>query len=179
MSSEKTGIETLNVWQKAVDLAVTVCREIVPLLPTEEKYALAAQLRRSVQSIPANIAEGYGRYYYQDNVRFCYIARGSLEETLSHLILAHKLGYLSDSDLQSRTRQIDEIRRILNGYISFLKRSKRGENEPGSQNIQEGSAIYSMPESLEYTGELSLNNQLPDNQLPDNPSTNHLPSIKE
>jgi len=48
-----------------------------------------------VQSIPANIAEGYGRYYYQDNVRFCYIARGSLEETLSHLVLAHELNYIS------------------------------------------------------------------------------------
>ena len=76
MSDKKTGIETLKVWQKAMDLAVKVYREIIPLLPVEEKYALASQLRRSAQSIPANIAEGYGRYYYQDNIRFCYIARG-------------------------------------------------------------------------------------------------------
>lgn len=88
------GLETLQVWQKAIALAVQVCKQVLPLLPVQEKWSLADQLRRSVQSIPANIAEGYGRYYYQDSIRFCYIARGSLEETFSHLTLARELGYL-------------------------------------------------------------------------------------
>jgi four helix bundle protein len=173
MSGKKTGIETLDVWHKAMDFAAKVCREIIPLLPSEEKYALASQLRRSVQSIPANIAEGYGRYYYQDNIRFCYIARGSLEETLSHLILANKLGYLSENVLQSSVQLIDELRRMLNGYIVFLKRSKRGQNEPGSQNIQEGSAPYNMLESIESTDDPPPNHQLPNNQSPDPQSPNH------
>jgi four helix bundle protein len=77
--AEEKGLETLQVWQKAMALAVKVQQEILPLLPPEEKWAMAAQLRRSVQSIPGNIAEGYGRYYFQESVRFCYIARGSLE----------------------------------------------------------------------------------------------------
>ena len=132
MSGKKTGIESLIVWQASVELAVKVCQEILNLLPSKEKYALTNQLRRSVQSIPANIAEGYGRYYYQDNVRFCYIARGSLEETVSHLILASKLGYFSEDVLSSYMQLTDELRRMLNGYIAFLKRSKRGENEPGA-----------------------------------------------
>jgi len=78
---EKHGLTNSFVWQKARELAVFVCREVLPLFPPEEKYALAQQLRRSVQSVPANIAEAYGRYTFQESVRFSYIARGSLEET--------------------------------------------------------------------------------------------------
>src|SRR4030042_5654086 len=88
------GLERLKVWKKARDLALDVYRNVLPLLPNEEKWGLNQQIRRSVQSVPANIAEGYGRYYYQENVRFCYLTRGSLEETLSHLVLAHELGYI-------------------------------------------------------------------------------------
>jgi len=132
MGSKDKGLETLTVWQRSVDFAVEVCQQIVPGLPAEEKYALASQLRRSAQSVPANIAEGYGRYYFQDGIRFCYIARGSLEETYSHLILAHRLGYLSDDKYRQLKTEIGELHRMLNGYIAFLKRSKRGEHEPGS-----------------------------------------------
>lgn len=78
-----SGLEKLDVWCKARDFAVRVHKELLPLLPAEEKWALSQQIRRSSQSTPANIAEGHGRFYFQDNVRFCYIARGSLEETLS------------------------------------------------------------------------------------------------
>ena len=81
------GLRRLKVWVKAKDFALKVYNQVLPLLPSEEKWNLNQQLRRSSLSISANIAEGYGRFYYQDNVRFCYIARGSLEETLSHLVL--------------------------------------------------------------------------------------------
>lgn len=79
------GLNRLEVWKRSKDFALRIYREVLPALPAEEKWNLAQQLRRSSISISANIAEGYGRFYYQDNVRFCYIARGSLEETLSHL----------------------------------------------------------------------------------------------
>lgn len=134
MSDEQTddkSLESLLVWQKAVALAVTVYRQVLPLLPQEEKWILGSQVRRSSQSVPANIAEGYGRYYYQDTVRFCYIARGSLEETHSHLILANKLGFLPDKLFRTILTDLQEVKRLLNGYISFMKRSKRGEKEPG------------------------------------------------
>jgi four helix bundle protein len=126
------GLETLQVWQRSIEFAKLVCKDILPQLPSHEKWALVEQLRRSVQSIPANIAEGYGRYYFQEGVRFCYIARGSLEETFSHLALAYKLEYLTDETYKSLTDEIQELRRMLNGYISFLKESKRGLSEPGS-----------------------------------------------
>ena len=89
------NLEKLEVWVNAKDFAVAIYRDVVPSLPADEKWNLVQQLKRSAQSIPANIAEGHGRYHFLDNVRFCYIARGSLTEVQSHLALARELGYLS------------------------------------------------------------------------------------
>lgn len=130
---DKLGLEGLRVWQRALELAVVICQETLPVFPPEEKYALAQQLRRSAQSIPSNIAEGHGRYYYQEGIRFCYIARGSIEETRSHISLANQLGYLEDKRCQMLTESLDDLRRMLSGYIKYLKQSKRGHQEPGSK----------------------------------------------
>ena len=92
-----SGLEKLDVWRSARDFAVRINKDVLPLLPPEEKWVLNQQIRRSSQSVPANIAEGHGRFYFQDNVRFCYIARGSLEETLSRLVYAQKVGYISEA----------------------------------------------------------------------------------
>jgi four helix bundle protein len=137
------GLETLQIWQRSLGFAKLICKDVLIQLPSQEKRALVNQLRRSVQSVPANIAEGYGRYYFQESVRFCYIACGSLEETFSHLTLAYKLDYLPEETYQSLTSEIQELRRMLNGYISFLKESKRGVNEPGSTiHVHESSSPY-------------------------------------
>ena len=128
------SLERLEVWKEARDFAVRVYRLALPLLPAEEKWSLGQQLRRSAQSIPANLAEGHGRYYYQDAIRYCYIARGSLEETLSHLDLAYRLNYLPDDLFQGLVQEGEHVARLINGYIAYLKRSKQGENEPGSDH---------------------------------------------
>lgn len=94
---------------------------------------LADQIRRSSKSVSANIAEGSGRFYYMDNVRFCYNARGSLDETLNHLLVCKDLEYCSAEQYQNLREQIEEIRRLLNGYIAWLKTKKIGENEPGAK----------------------------------------------
>ena len=127
-----TGLEKLDVWCKARDFAVRIHKEVLPLLPSEEKYSLSQQLRRSSQSIPANIAEGHGRFYFQDNVRFCYIARGSLEETLSHIVYAYKVDYVSELIYKNFAVDGEILNRLMNGYIGFLKKSKQGANEPGA-----------------------------------------------
>ena len=127
-----SGLEKLDVWCKARDFAVRIHNEILQLLPSEEKYALSQQLRRSSQSIPSNIAEGHGRFYFQDNVRFCYIARGSLEETLSHIVYAYKVNYISEVLYKSLAIDGENLNRLINGYIGFLKKSKQGANEPGA-----------------------------------------------
>lgn len=123
------GLEQLKTWQKAMDFAVKICRDLLPVFPAEEKYALISQLRRSAQSIPANIAEGHGRYYFQEAIHFCYIASGSLEETRNHLIFAREMGYLSDSTLNLYNEEGEQLRKMINGYIAYLKKSKRGASE--------------------------------------------------
>ncbi|MBI3163768.1 MAG: four helix bundle protein [Chloroflexi bacterium] len=133
MSSDNIqGLETLEAWKKARAFSLVVYKEVLPQLPADEKWHLNQQIRRSAQSVPANLAEGHGRFYYQDNVRFCYIARGSLTETYTHLLLARDLGYISSGLFDRLKSQIEELIRIINGYIAYLKRSKRGEKEPGA-----------------------------------------------
>jgi len=137
------SLETLEARKKAKDFALRVYREILPLLPSEEKWNLNQQLRRSSLSISANIAEGYGRFYYQDNVRFCYIARGSLEETLSHLVIAHEMMFVPKSLFESLEQDGEKLTQLINGYIGYLKRSKQGQNEPGANyTIREYIATY-------------------------------------
>ena len=137
------SLETLEAWKKAKEFALRVYREIVPLLPSEEKWNLNQQLRRSSLSIPANIAEGYGRFYYQDNIRFCYIARGSLEESLSHLVIAYEMNFIPKSLFESLDQEGEKLTQLINGYIGYLKRSKQCQNEPGANcSIQEDIAPY-------------------------------------
>ena len=123
------NLDKLDVWVRAKDFALAVYREVVPHSPNDEKWNLIQQLKRSAQSIPANIAEGHGRYHFLDNVRFCYIARGSLTEVQSHLSLAHELGYLSNEIYNRMTTHAESIGKQLNNYIAYLKRSKQGEKD--------------------------------------------------
>lgn len=74
----------LHAWQHARELRRMVY-ELVRRFPSEEKYALVAQLRRALTSITANIAEGFGRYSYQENIQFCRVARGSAFEVRDHV----------------------------------------------------------------------------------------------
>ena len=143
------GLKRLKVWVRAKDFALKIYKQVLPLLPAEEKWNLNQQLRRSSLSISANIAEGYGRFYYQDNVRFCYIARGSLDETLSHLTFALEMNYIAVELYKEFETEGEEIEKMLDGYIGFLKKSKQGANEPGaSLVVHEESGLY-MTEPLE------------------------------
>src|SRR5262245_42439922 len=126
------GLETLEAWKRAMNFALRVCKEVLPLLPAEEKWGLSQQIRRAVQSVPANIAEGHGRFYFQETIRFCYIARGSLSETYTHLTLACELDYIPEKLYSDLRRQVEELIRMINGYIGYLKRAKIGANEPGA-----------------------------------------------
>ncbi len=108
-----------------------VHREVVPHLPPEEKWNLADQIRRSCKSVGANIAEGHGRYYYRDRMRFCYNARGSLSETENHLRVARELGYISEQIYRQARDRAGEAQRLLNGYIHYLRREIPGKNEAG------------------------------------------------
>ncbi|MBM4084981.1 MAG: four helix bundle protein [Planctomycetes bacterium] len=98
-------------------------------LPKEEDYVLRTQMRSAALSITNNIAEGHGRWHYQDNIRFCRIARGSVEEVLDDINTCLDEGY---GDMAQNERLKAEgyalIARI-NGYIAYLRKSKQREDE--------------------------------------------------
>jgi four helix bundle protein len=120
------NIESLKLWVEAKNLTVTICKNLLPEFPEVERFALASQLRRSTQSVPANIAEAYGRYGYQDAIRFCYIARGSLVEVRSHVLVAFELAYISETDKAKLIGQINNVGKLLNGYINYLNTLRKG-----------------------------------------------------
>ena len=91
--------EELEVWKLAKQLKKEI-RELVKKFPVDEKYRLTDQIIRSSRSAGSNIAEGFGRFHFKDNSKFCLNARGSLFETLNHLIDAFDEEYISDKEMK-------------------------------------------------------------------------------
>lgn len=98
-------------------------QELVKRFPPEEKFKLTDQLLRSSRSITSNISEGHGRYSYKDQIHFCIQARGSLSESYNHLLDAFDCNYITENELNHFKNIIDEIGKLLNGYISFLRKN--------------------------------------------------------
>jgi len=118
------SFEELECWEEARILRNFVKHEIIPHLPKTEQYNLISQIRRSSRSVGNNIAEGFGSFNYQENIQFCRIARGSLNETLDHSIVAFDEAYISEDKLNAIRKIHDKVLKILNGYIKYLKMSK-------------------------------------------------------
>lgn len=102
---------------------------MVTTFPVDEKYRLTDQIIRSSRSIGNNIAEGHGRFHYQDNIRFCIIARGSLSETLDHLMIALDENFITEETLLIFQNEYESCLRLLNGYIQYLKNRKGNDLE--------------------------------------------------
>jgi four helix bundle protein len=117
----KTNFSSLDVWKISFDYAINIYN-LVPKIPVEEKYALVSQLKRSASSIPANIAEGKGRSGDKEFKRFLYIARGSLEENKSHLMLAKELGYINNNDFLKIKNRAEEVGKVLNGMLRAINK---------------------------------------------------------
>lgn len=127
--SSKKGLEALHVWRRSLDFAKQVYEKAIPQLPDEEKWGIASQLRRASVSVSANIAEGHGRRYYREGIRFCLIALGSLAECLTLLTLSNELGFLSLDVYKDLRKEIVDLRKMINGYINYLSESKRESKE--------------------------------------------------
>lgn len=112
----------LLVWQKAINLVVDSYRATAGF-PRSETYGLMSQIRRAATSIPANIAEGYGRGSRKKYLQFLMIAQGSLKELETHLIVAEKLAYLTKSPTERLLSSTDELGRMLGTLIRRLKLS--------------------------------------------------------
>ena len=106
----------LVVWQKAHQFVLSVYR-LTESFPDREKFGLSHQMRRAAVSMPANIAEGFGKRSQAEKARFLNIAEGSLEECRYYLILAHDLGY---GQTDSLTVALEEVSRLLNAYARAI-----------------------------------------------------------
>ena len=110
----------LDVWKKSVGLALALYKT-TNRFPSSEKFGLTSQIRRAATSVPANIAEGWGRGTTKEYIQFLHVARGSLPELETHLIIALKLGYLGRAQSESAHRQLESISMMLNRLITALK----------------------------------------------------------
>lgn len=114
----------LVVWQKSMDLVIEVY-DLITKLPSNEKYELSSQMRRAAVSIPSNIAEGHGRNSSQEFCHFLGIARGSACELETQLLVAKRINFLSENDVQKSEMLIDEILRMITAMIKKIQ-TERG-----------------------------------------------------
>jgi four helix bundle protein len=120
-----TNYKELEVWKRSVALT-TELYKLTSRFPDAERYGLTSQIRRAATSIPANIAEGWGRGSTGEYVQFLTVARGSLMEVETHLIVACNLQLLSALALAPLSKEIEEIGKMLNALIGALKSRKTG-----------------------------------------------------
>lgn len=111
--------KNLKVWEKGHKLTLAVY-QATGSFPREEMYGLRGQIRRACVSIPANIAEGCGRRGDLDLARFFQIAMGSASELEYHLLLAHDLCFISDTDYQYLADEVVDIKRMLTSFMQKL-----------------------------------------------------------
>jgi len=135
MSENKIkSFEDLECWK--------ACREVrnyvsvtIKNFPPEEKYALTDGMRRASRSTTENIAEGYGRYHYQENIQFCRISRGSIFELMDQFITAKDESYITDEEYKKGRLLLEKGKGLLNGYINYLERAKatHSKNKDGNR----------------------------------------------
>lgn len=116
----------LIVWQKSIDL-VEAIYVLTKNLPEVEKYNLVQQLNRAAISVPANIAEGWGRESRKNYVQFLRIARGSLFELETLCTIASRLRYDLDNEILNVSSLIEEVGKMLNALIKSIRQK---EEEP-------------------------------------------------
>jgi len=120
MTNQSQSFRDVLVWQKAHAFALAVYHD-TEKFPRHEMFALTSQLRRAAASVPSNFVEGFRKRTTPDKTRFYNIAQGSADECLYQLILAHDLKY---ADTTARQAELEEISRLLQGYINGLERRR-------------------------------------------------------
>ncbi len=117
---------SLICWQDAKRVKLFFYKKVIPLLPKEEKFNLDIQIRKSSCSSTANIAEGYGRFHYQEGLQFYRISKGSIYELKDHLISCYDFEYVNEELYKEGLQLIEKAKISLNGYINFVKTQKKG-----------------------------------------------------
>ncbi len=122
---------------KVYDLAMNIGERVWLIVSKWDYFAkdtVGKQLVRSVDSIAANLSEGYGRFFYKENRQFCYYSRGSLYETKTWLKKSHERGLIIDDDFQSLQKDIETITFKLNNYIKSIGAQAAQKSNDGEAN---------------------------------------------
>ena len=118
------GYKDLECYIQARLLRIYVS-ELTKKFPSHEKFLLIAQIVDCSRSVTRNIAEGYGRYTYNDTRNFFVIARGSVTETMEQFTTAFDEGYITNEELRTGEEKCELVFKLINGYIAYLDKSKK------------------------------------------------------
>lgn len=146
MKNKISSFEELECWKACREVRRFVSG-IIRKFPIEERYALTDGMRRASRSTTENIAEGFGRYNYQENIQFCRISRGSLHELLDQHITALDEKYISDIEYNQGRQLINTALPILNGYINYLVIAKSNFKSGNSNNANEDQIEYNQSQN--------------------------------
>ncbi|MBD0287851.1 MAG: four helix bundle protein [Flavisolibacter sp.] len=131
-SKSYQGFTELNVWKEARNFQLFIFN-LCKSFPPEEKFRLSDQLIRASRSVAANIAEGHGRYHFQEQIQFCRQARGSLSEVLNHIYTAFDCSYISNEQVKEIEHKSEILLKLINGYLFFLKNQKLNHSTNSTQ----------------------------------------------
>ena len=118
------SFEDLECWKACTEVRRFIS-ELVKKYPREERFALVDDMKRAARSTTHNLAEGFGRFHYQENVQFCRISRGSLYELIDQLITSKDDGYITSEQYEKGQDLIAKALALLNGYINYLSRQNK------------------------------------------------------
>ena len=127
MEKEKYKLEDFELYKKAKEHRKKIYK-IIKKLTVEEKYSLNLQVRKAAISISNNIAEGHGRWHYQENIQFCRISRGSTEEIIDDLNTCIDENYGKTIDIPGLKIEAYDLIKDINSYIAYLKSKNKKTN---------------------------------------------------
>jgi len=116
------SFEDLECWKACVDVRRYISK-IVKKLPPHEKFDMVDNMKRAARSSTRDIAEGYGRFHFKENIQFCRHSRGSLYELIDDLLTCLDEDYINEQELKQGREIIQKALNILNGYINYLRRA--------------------------------------------------------
>ena len=122
------SFEDLEVYKLARQFSQKIGK-LIKQLPAEENGNLKPQMRRAKLSMTNNIAEGFGRYHYQENIQYCRQSRGSICELIDDFNECHDNGYVDESHRDELRNEAYQLIKVLNGYIASIKRQKSLDNQ--------------------------------------------------
>ena len=117
---EIKSFEDLEVWKKAKDLVLKIYT-MTANFPKEETYGITSQMKRAALSVPANIAEGFGRYHYLDKAKFYLNSRGSLFELKNFVLISIDLKFMDVDNANELINDIDQLRVKLNNLVNTTR----------------------------------------------------------